>query len=243
MLCVSIVYKSMKPKKRKKGEKEDSEIKTGEKDEVQPISTAIVWDYVDSDTQVLILTNYHTWNERNEFAEVFPPLKTKKRAKTENDPLILRLSNAGFIYEFALKSEMFFKYAMHEDYAILKLPANGFTMERIPITLQVSLTLRIHAVGYVGHTQQLNITGGEVSSFIPEGFTMNLLSAPGYSGAAILSDYLGRAVGYMGGNWDSSKSEQRQSYAYRFDHVILATGRELTPRASPTKSSNTSSNK
>ena len=61
-------------------------------------------------------------------------------------------------------------------------------MPRIPVSLDVSLTLKIHAFGYIGHTKEFNITGGEVSSFIPYGFTMNLLSAGGFSGAAILAE-------------------------------------------------------
>jgi hypothetical protein len=38
---------------------------------------------------------------------------------------------------------------------------------------------------------------------------MNLLSAPGYSGAAIIADGYGRAVGYMGKRVNS----KHQSYA------------------------------
>jgi hypothetical protein len=53
-------------------------------------------------------------------------------------------------------------------------------MERIPISLDVHLTYRVHAFGYIGHSHQFNITGGEVSSIIPLGFTMTLLSAPGF---------------------------------------------------------------
>ena len=114
-------------------------------------------------------------------------------------------------------------------------------MRRIPVSLAVSASVRatmaVHAFGYIGHTNRLNITGGEVSGFIPEGFTMNLLSAPGYSGAAIIADGYGRAVGYMGGNLDASedKNSQHRSYAYKFDQVILATGWKSTPTNSPDK--------
>jgi hypothetical protein len=79
-------------------------------------------------------------------------------------------------------------------------------MERIPVSFEVSLTLRIHAFGYIRHTNQFNISSGEVSSLIVEGFTMTLLSAGGYSGAAILADGCERGIiGYIGGNLYASK--------------------------------------
>jgi hypothetical protein len=107
-------------------------------------------------------------------------------------------------------------------------------MPRIPVGLGVSVTLQIHAFGYIGHTRQLNISSGEVSGFIPEGFTMNLLSAGGFSGAAIIADGYGRAIGYMGGNLDKStkNNSQHQSYGFRFDRVITVTKRQLTPTKS-----------
>lgn len=56
----------------------------------------------------------------------------------------------------------------------------------------------IHTFVYVGDTSQFVITGGEITGHIPKCITVNLLSAPGYSGAAILADDYGLAVGYMG---------------------------------------------
>mmetsp|Transcript_7334 Transcript_7334/g.10168 ORF Transcript_7334/g.10168 Transcript_7334/m.10168 type:complete len:98 (+) Transcript_7334:669-962(+) len=80
-----------------------------------------------------------------------------------------------------------------------------------------------------------SITDGIVSSIIPGGFTMNFLTAPGFSSAAILADLQGRAVGYMGGNSDSSKAKnsQHQSVAFKFDDVAIATRRQDSPANSP----------
>ncbi len=201
-------------------------------------ATAIVWDYVGD--KVLILTNYHTWNIK-EYKKIFPqppkeslPKESKKKRKVNEDDLIT-LSNETIQMSFPLSSETFLCYNMEEDYAVLQLPKDGFTMERIPITLNVGLCLKIHAFGYIGHTKEFNVTHGEISSMIPHGFTMSLLSAPGYSGAAILSDGAGRAVGYMGGNLDAStaKNSQHQSYAFKFDTVITATHRTTIPTSSP----------
>lgn len=208
--------------------------------------TAIVWDYTDEKVQ--ILTNYHTW-DCEEFKNIFPPKQQdtlKKKAKIskntknkndneENDSIILTLSNSDFRMEFILISDVFLVWDINEDYAVIQLPKNGFCMSRIPIALSLRLTQRVHAFGYIGHTGEFNITPGEVCSIIPRGFTMSLLSAPGYSGAAILSDGLGRAIGYMGGNLDASaiKNSQHQAYAFRFDEVAIATRRQESPSSSP----------
>lgn len=203
-----------------------------------------MWDYTSKD--VLLLTNFHTWDD-DEFRYCFPPAdapaskKRKKRKRKdeeddEGDPVQLKLHNEDeFEFSFALTSDLFHSWEKEEDFAVLKLPKAHFTMRRIPISLGISLALKIHAFGYIGHTKQFNISGGEVSGLIVEGFTMNLLSAGGFSGAAVLADSYGRAVGYMGSNLDAStdKNSQHQSYGFRFDRVILATKRQVTPTYSP----------
>jgi hypothetical protein len=201
------------------------------------IATAIVWDYTDTD--VLLLTNYHTWDS-SDFRYCFPPVKkiSKGQGKRKRDyePMVVTFhNNEDFSHELTMYSSAFHSYEKDEDFAVLKIPKAGFTMPRIPISLAVSLTLKIHAFGYIGHSKQFNVSGGEISGLITEGFTMNLLSAGGYSGAAILADGYGRAVGYMGGNYDASnnKNSQHQSYAFRFDRVIHATDRQITPTSSP----------
>lgn len=209
------------------------------------IATAIVWDFTDTD--VRLLTNYHTWDS-SEFRYCFPPPSppppTKKRQskkrKTRDDeeegeeePVELHLRNdLGFVFSFHLTADLFHSFEKAEDFAVLQLPKSTFTMQRIPICIELPLNLKIHAFGYIGHTQQFNIAGGEVSGFITEGFTMNLLSAGGFSGAAIIADGYGRAVGYMGGNLDD-KNSQHQSYGYRLDRVMIVTGRSLSPTSSP----------
>jgi len=207
------------------------------------IATAIVWDYTAD--HVLLLTNYHTWDE-DEFRYCFPPPDKKKKRKRGDDEVEhLKLRNEdGFGHNFQLTADLFHSWEKDEDFAILKLPKAGFTMPRIPISLGISLTLRIHAFGYIGYSKQFNINGGEVAGFIAEGFTMNLLSAGGFSGAAIIADGRGRCVGYMGGNLDASKDKnsQHQSYGFRFDRVILATKRETTPTNSPAGKAGSSSN-
>jgi hypothetical protein len=204
-------------------------------------ATAIVWDY--TDTEVLLLTNYHTWDSA-EFRYAFPPdsamAKRKGKRKgghTDDQDVTVRFhyDNGDFSREVTITSSVFCAYAKDEDFAVLKIPRTGFNMPRIPISLNVTLTLKIHAFGYIGHSKQFNVSGGEISGLITEGFTMNLLSAGGYSGAAILVDGYGRAVGYMGGNYDASnnKNSQHQSYAFRFDRVMHDTGRQSTPTSSP----------
>eukprot|EP01031_Cornospumella_fuschlensis_P031465 gene31465-38031_t len=141
-----------------------------------------------------------------------------------------------FEYLFDVTSEVFRCWDERHDFAVLELPRSAFTMARIPVYLGgLQQTMMIHAFGHIGYSGSFNITGGEVSSFIPHGFSMNLLSALGYSGAAILADGVGRAVGYIGGNWDSSKgnNSQHQAYWYKFDIAVESTGRQATPTSSP----------
>jgi len=209
------------------------------------IANVIVWDYTDS--EVLLLTNYHTWDSY-EYKYCFPPKLPAKKStskpkaslkrkaqENEDNHIVLTLKNYDFIHKFNVTSDVFHSWEKNNDFAVLTLPKAGFTMQRIPISLSVSLTLKIHAFGYVGHTKQFNVSGCEISGLLPNGFVMNLLSAGGYSGAAIIADSCGRAIGYMGGNLDASKEKnsQHQSYAYRFDHVINATTRQQTPTNSP----------
>lgn len=237
-------------------------VSTEDGDREDVVATAIVWDYTDN--EVYILTNYHTWDDE-EFRYCFPPpnetkpqkgkrkvtdagTKSKKKGKNNSemddtnddeekvDPIKLKLYNEyDFSYTFVLSSDMFHRWEKDEDFAVLKLPKSQFTLPRIPICLEISITMKIHAFGYIGHTKVFNVTGGDVASLIPEGFTMNLLSAEGFSGAAILADGLGRAVGYMGGNLDASKksNSQHQSYAFTFDRVAMVTERNITPKNSP----------
>lgn len=207
------------------------------------IATAIVWDY--TDTHVLLLTNYHTW-DTEEFQYCFPP-KTKdtkkntkhnKRKLNEDDPVKLKLHNEDdFNYEFTVTSDLFYKCNEEDDFAILKLPKVGFTMSRIPVWLGISLTMKVHAFGYIGHTGKFNVSNGEVSGLITDGFATTILSAEGYSGSAIIADGNGRAIGYMGGNLDASKDKnsQHQSYCFRFDPVIRTTSRKTSPVNSPDK--------
>jgi hypothetical protein len=204
------------------------------------LANAFVWDYTDS--EVLILTNYHTWNSEELFKYCFPPQPQhkkkvgRKRKKSENDDqdpvtIVLHNSDDDFEHKFVV-TEALFKYIDEtDDFAVLQLPKAGFTMKRIPVSLGVSTTLCIHAIGYVAHTGEFNVTGGEVSGLVPGGFTMNLLSAPGYSGAAIVADHIGQAIGYMGGNLNVSteKNSQHQSYGYRFDKVLLTAKRKDSP--------------
>lgn len=148
----------------------------------------------------------------------------------------LKLHNeVDFDHTFDLTEEVFFKWSIECDFAVLKLPKEGFTMARIPISADVPRTLRIHACGYIGHLNSFNVTQGIVSGFIPRGFTMNFLSAEGFSGSAVVSDFYGHAVGYVGGNYDASESKnsQHQAFAFRFDEVILATSRRASPASSP----------
>jgi hypothetical protein len=203
------------------------------------IATTFVWDYTDS--HVLLLTNYHTWDD-SEFKYCFPPSNVVRKKRRKNspdndgtDPVHLKLRNDIFETYFVVTSEIFHSWERAQDFAVLKLPKTGFTMPRIPVSLGVSITLKIHAFGYVGHTSEFNVSDGEVSGFVPQGFTMNLLSAGVFSGAAIIADGQGRAIGYMGGNLDTSKDKnsQHQSYGFRFDCVIQRTNRQLTPTNSP----------
>ena len=143
------------------------------------------------------------------------------------------MSRYTLILDFDLDTSLFSHYHEEYDFVILSLPRENFNMPRIPITLVgVDLTLKIHSLGFVGHHGKFSITDGIVSSIIPGGFTMNFLSAPGFSGAAVLADVQGRAVGYMGGNLDSSstgKNSQHRSYAFMFDDVAIATRRQDSP--------------
>lgn len=200
-------------------------------------STAIVWDY-DGDN-VLILTNYHTWDVE-EYNKIFPPPTDSKKRKAEDEDEdedvssygTITLKNDNFTYSFILSSKTFLCWNKHEDYAVLQLPKDSFHMPRIPVSLSyIGLCIKIHAFGYIGHTESLNVTNGEIASMLPHGFTTTILSAPGYSGAAILCDASGRAIGYMSGNLDASKEKnsQHQSHAFRFDALIVATHRKVTP--------------
>ena len=90
------------------------------------IATAIVWDFTNS--EVLLLTNYHTWNQ-DEFKYCFPPESknsTPKRKRhtldNEQGPVQLTLSSGEFKYKFVVTSEVFHSYEENEDFVVLKLP-------------------------------------------------------------------------------------------------------------------------
>jgi hypothetical protein len=206
------------------------------------IGTAFVWNFMDN--EVLILTNYHTWS--NEFSYCFPPpsppptplapknKKKRKQMRSDDeggqDPAQLILRNDfEFSYPFTLTSDLFYRWDLNYDFAVLKLPRNQFHMNSLRVELGTYPAMLIHAFGYIGHTNKLTITGAEITGYIPECFTMNLL--PGYSGAAIIADGYGRAVGYMGRSLDASKrvNSQHQSYAFKFDCVMSATNRQKSP--------------
>jgi len=117
------------------------------------ISTAIVWDYCG--TNVLILTNYHTW-VTEEFRPFFPPLMKARKKKIDSDEeddnvanvtLSLCDSMGKIILEFDLESSLFTHSHKEYDFAILSLPRENFNMPRIPITLVgVDVTLKVHAL-------------------------------------------------------------------------------------------------
>ena len=155
----------------------------------------------------------------------------------EKDPPNLRLrDNDKFSHQFVLSSDMFTVWNKDLDFAVLRLPKTEFTMARIPVSCDMSLTEHIHTLGYIlGHLQAFVVTPGEVTILEPEKFYINSLSTPGYSGAAIISDGQGKAIGFMCGNHDASSdvNSHHQAYSYRFDQVVLATKR----RTSPTKNS------
>ena len=109
------------------------------------IATAVVWDYIDS--EVLVLPNYHTW-DAPEYKYCFPPKPKnfksnkqtdKKRKRTasdlDEDSVRLILTNDGFRREFVVTSELFHSCEENKDYAVLQLPKDGFTMERLPVFL------------------------------------------------------------------------------------------------------------
>ncbi len=201
-----------------------------------------VWDFVGD--SVLILTNYHTWEK--DFASVFPPThKKRKKNKTSDEEIILRLTDSkDFSKQFNLDSSLFSHFDKDSDYAVLKLSSDGFNMQRIPIDLcGIDLTLKVRTIGFVGHHNELSMSFGEVSSVWAGKFSTTLISAPGYSGAAVVSDGYGRAVGYMFGNFDTAnmKNSQHQSLAYKFDDLVKATKRRSSPSNSPIKSSSCSS--
>jgi hypothetical protein len=206
------------------------------------LGTAIVWDYTPD--HVLLLTNYHTW-DIEEFKYCFPlnkktkkskkPAKGKRKKKADEvdeENEVIKLHNEfEFKHEFVLTADLFHSCNEENDFAVLMLSKDGFTMKRIPVSLEVTRGLKIHSLGYVGHSNVFNSVPGEITSLVPRGFTTNVIFAPGY----ILADYIGRAVGYMGGNWDfgSEKNSQHQSFAFPFGPVILATGRQTSPTNSP----------
>jgi hypothetical protein len=198
------------------------------------LATAMVWDYTRD--HVLLLTNYHTWVDE-EFKYCFPPKDKKDKNKRKHEEEVkLKLHNEdGFALDFDLSASSFHSWEKETDFAVLQLPKKGFNMKRIPIMLNLFLTMKVHAFGYIGHSNEFNISSGEVAGMIPEGFSLNLLSAPGFSGAATLADGHGRAIGYMGGNFDASKDKnsQHHSYAFRFDRVMIATKRNPSPSNSP----------
>jgi hypothetical protein len=152
-----------------------------------------------------------------------------------DDSFELNFSSKDFNMDFTMSSNIFYKWNKEEDFALFQLPKTGFSMFRIPISLSVRQTQKKRDFVYIGRTEEFNISPGVVCFLKPHGFTMSLLSAPGYSGAAILSDGLGRAIGYLGGNLDASteKNSQHQAYAFRFDDVVRSTRRKESPSSSP----------
>ena len=98
-------------------------------------------------------------------------MKSRKKSSNKDDEEeVMTLSMDQLILEFDLESSLFSHY--HEEYdnfTILSLPRENFHMPRIPITLVgVDLTtLKIHALGYIGHHVKYSITNGIISSIFP----------------------------------------------------------------------------
>ena len=82
------------------------------------IATAIVWDYTKDD--VLLLTNYHTWGDSEDFKYCFPPNKQKssksrkrKAAGSDDaDPVKITIhngdiTNGEFWREFVITADVF----------------------------------------------------------------------------------------------------------------------------------------
>jgi len=156
----------------------------------------------------------------------------------------IRFINDEFAADFVLSSGSFSVCDKDHDFAILKFPKEKFTMERLPISLTgVDYTMLVHAFGYLGHSGQFCVYDGQISVVEAASFGMTFLSAPGYSGAAVVSDGLGRVVGYLYGNVDSSnaKNSQHQSLAFKIDRVAEITRRRESPQSSPGKSEMSSS--
>ena len=106
------------------------------------------WDYTDS--EVLLLTNYHTWDSY-EFNYCFPPMspkstskpkgtKRKVNEKDDNNVVLILGNDRDFKHEFVVTSGVFHSWQKDDDFVVLKLPKAGFTMPRIIISLATSLT-------------------------------------------------------------------------------------------------------
>ena len=211
------------------------------------VATSFVWDFVGDN--VLILSNYHTWDSKD-FKHLFPPYlkinKNNKKVASDNiDNIELQLVkvNGDVVKEFILCPSIFGICDKDNDFAIMKFSREGFMMKRLPVSLEVGMTMKIHAFGFIGHQEDnitsgcngYNITNGEITALMPNQFYMSLLSAPGYSGAAIVSDGYGHAVGYMYGNLDAgtNKNSQHQSLGFTFDGVLKMVRRYDSPPLSP----------
>jgi Trypsin-like peptidase domain len=156
----------------------------------------------------------------------------------------IRFKNYDITVDFVLSSDSFSVCDKEHDFAILKFPKERFTMERLPISLMgINYTMHVHAFGYIGHSGQFCVSDGQISVVEAASFGMTFLSAPGYSGAAVVSDGLGRVVGYLYGNVDSSNAinSQHQSLAFKIDRVAEITRRRESPQSSPGKSEMSSS--
>ncbi len=187
-------------------------------------ATGIVFDKAEDSKTVYVLSNFHTWDDIS-YKKILPfdwngkvkmECPSKKRKHTtdaEEISVTLKNHDGKTICHQNMRRDMFHCYDFEDDYAVIKFTfGDSSSIQRIPISYNITETMEVHAFGYVGYLSgnekgNYLITNDEITRINERGFQMSSLSAQGLSGSAIIADKVGRAVGYLGGNIDASKEK------------------------------------
>jgi len=140
----------------------------------------------------------------------------------EKNLVHLTLKSGDFKHDFIVTYGVFYSCDESRDFAVLKLPKDGFTMQRISVGLDVSHTFKVNVFYCSRNIDRISISCGEVSGYFWGGLIVKILCADRFSGAAIIVKGSGEAIGYIGGSYESRDEVYISYHAFRFDSVLDA---------------------
>jgi hypothetical protein len=155
----------------------------------------------------------------------------KKKTKTEEgDPLKMRIYRLVIGIEAGVKTEKLdciHTTVLVKDYIIdcsgerdalvlFDMPFRDTTVA--PVSSEVARMEKVHIFGFAVLDEntgvQSVVVGGEIMAVSGAKINLSCPSSPGLSGGAIVRDYLGGVIGYLGGGFSASDRTFFGSYAF-----------------------------